>query len=47
MPENWLILCEKCPQSGLFGPYSVRMVENTDKNISEYEHFLRSVDQRL
>ena len=24
------------------GPYSVRMLENTDQNNSEYEHFLRS-----
>ena len=27
-----------------FGPYSVRMRENTDQNNSEYVHFLRSDD---
>ena len=32
---------------GSISPYSVRMLENTDQKNSNYEHFLRSVQQRL
>ena len=46
-------LREKCPYTELFWSalsrirteYSVRMGENTDQNISEYGHFLRSAVQ--
>ena len=35
-------LCEKCPYSEFFGPYSLWMRENMDQKNSEYKHFSRS-----
>ena len=40
--SRYMTLREKCPNTGLSGPYSVLIQENTDQK-KLFEHFSRSV----